>query len=155
MREMQINRFKATLSLIAGMLLGTLIYLPYAHTHWQTVSGIIAICAGYTVIVFGLTWSVEECFFATENPLPKQTVFWVHCIFLALIAEIVNFALYIHPSIPAWLDNPIGTRRSGRPGSSGADLLEAATLLLVLVLELFWLLRNVPRPSPGSTGAAE
>ncbi len=150
-----VNKFKMMLAVFAGGIIGSLIYFPLAHSHWSTACGILGFCAGYTVTVFGLAWSIEDFAFVAENPKPTRTILLVHMVIVALIAEIVNFGLYVGPSLPAWLSEPLSWSSSGRAGKSGFDLIEMATLGIILMAEAFWLRRNMPKLGQGSDPTTE
>ena len=133
-----------TLAVIVGSLTGAAIYYPFVNSRWGTAIGILGVCAGYTLVVFGLVWSVNECSFVAEKPKPTKTILIIHLICVAWIAEIINFGLFIKPSLPIWLDSPLGINEPGRPSGTGFDLLEMAVLGMILLVEFLWLLRNMP-----------
>ncbi|MFY9854629.1 MAG: hypothetical protein WAK26_12210 [Terracidiphilus sp.] len=143
-----------TLAVAVGMVIGAAIYSPFANSHWSTISGIAGVCAAYTVIIFGLARSVEDCTFAAEKAQPPQAIFLVHCVFLALVAEVINFGLYIKPRLPAWLDESSWYTRSGRPAATWFELLEMATLFIIFCVEFIWLLKNMPNKTDNLDSAA-
>jgi len=138
-------KFKLIVVCATAIVVGGVIYHPFLHSPWSTLFGIIGICAGYTVIVFGMTWSVDDDFIDMRNAKPARAIFLVHCLFLGFVAEVVNFGLYIRPSLPVWLVESSGTGRRGRPTASAFDLFEMVVLVASLLFEFVWLRWNMPR----------
>ena len=149
---MRYNKFKMFLAVAVGALTGIAIYYPFAYGRWGTALGILGICVGYSIVVFGLVWSVEKWDFPAEKPRSVQAILTVHCVYLVWIAEVVNFGLHIKPSIPAWLDIPLGIDRSR---NTGFEYLEWATIGITLLVEVIWLLRNIPRKTRESANSAD
>jgi hypothetical protein len=142
---MLFNRFKIFLTVAAGTLTGFAIYYPFVGGRWATALGILGVCVGYTIVVFGLVWSVEKWDFPAKNPKSASTITVMHCLCVAWIAEVVNFGILVKPYLPSWLDSPLSTIRTGRPGSTGFELIEVGTIGITLLVEFIWLLRNIPK----------
>lgn len=140
-----VNTSKLLLVFAIGVVVGVFAYKPFAHSSWSTLAGFASICAAYTIFAFGLAWSIEDGFIDAEGDKPIWTIVLVHCLFLGFVTGVVRFALYIGPFLPNWLTMPSGTSRRGGGTVSASGILEFGVLLVAVILESVWLLRNVRR----------
>jgi hypothetical protein len=150
---MRYNKFKMFLAVAAGTLAGIAIYYPFARGRWGTALGILGVCVGYSIVVFGLVWSVEKWDFPAKNPRSARTILVVHCMYLLWVAEVVNYGLLVQSSLPRWLDAPLGIGRSR--STTGFEYLLMATIGITLLVEVIWLLRNIPRKARVGADSAD
>ncbi|MFY9745594.1 MAG: hypothetical protein WA891_17010 [Acidobacteriaceae bacterium] len=112
-----------------------------------------AICASFTVLVFGnaLRRRGLELFTGDEKK-PLTEILLIHALALAALVIIVRMGMYITPFLPDWMSTPIGADNQGRIGPNGFQILQSLALFGLGFFE-FRLLAAKPSAAEGEEQA--
>lgn len=105
----------------------------------------LAICASFTVLVFGTAIRRRGLgLFSGEDRKPVVEILLVHAASLAALAMIVRLGIYLTPVLPDWLTMPVGADNQGRVGPSGLQIMQSLAVFLLGVAEVHVLSAKKP-----------
>jgi hypothetical protein len=107
------------------------IYIPFMETRWSIY---LAMCVGYTIMVFGLAWSDGKLpLFYGGNARPVGEIVRTHLSFLLALIGWIWFAQYTKPVLPSWVVT------EGDVHESWFLVFALLGILAILFFELWWL----------------
>jgi len=122
---------------LAAVLAFALVYAPLREFSFGADA---AICASFTVLVFGNAIRRRGFgLFRGETAKPMGEILVLHGVCLAALVILVRMGMYITPVLPGWLSTPIGADNQGRVGPDGFQILQSAAIFLLGYFELRFL----------------
>jgi hypothetical protein len=107
------------------------IYIPFMHSRWSIY---VAMCVGYTIMVFGLAWSGGKLpLFYGGNARPVGDIVRTHLSFLLGLIGWIWFAQYSKAALPSWVVT------EGDAHESWFLVFALLGILGILFFELWWL----------------
>jgi len=120
-----------------GLVAGLAFTLAYAFLRQYPFGFDVALCASFTVMVFGNAIRRRGFgLFSGEESKTVAEILLVHAASLAALVMIVRVGSYLAPSLPDWLTLPVGADNQGRVGPSALQILQSLAVFLLGFVEV-------------------
>lgn len=125
--------FQRKIILFAATFAFALVYSPLRQFSFGVD---VAICASFTVFIFGNAIRKRGFgLFSGEDAKPITELLLIHVFCLAALVTLVRMGMYVTPMLPYWLSTPIGADR-GVIGPDGFQVLQTIALFVLGIVEL-------------------